>query len=70
MRALPPGDHHHVEGNKACGALHAGVDNHQSVENQIRELRQVAERRGWQVTEVYRDAALAALRRKFDVVKA
>jgi DNA invertase Pin-like site-specific DNA recombinase len=59
MRALPPGDHHHVEGNKARGALRAGVDNHQSVENQIRELRQVAERRGWQVTEVYRDTAVS-----------
>jgi DNA invertase Pin-like site-specific DNA recombinase len=32
---------------------------HQSVENQIRELRQVAERRGWQVAEVYRDAGIS-----------
>jgi len=32
---------------------------HQSVENQVRELRQVAERRGWQVTEVYRDAGIS-----------
>jgi DNA invertase Pin-like site-specific DNA recombinase len=31
----------------------------QTVENQIRELRQVAERRGWQVTEVYRDAGIS-----------
>ena len=29
---------------------------HQSVENQIRELKQVAERRGWTVVEIYRDA--------------
>jgi DNA invertase Pin-like site-specific DNA recombinase len=28
----------------------------QTVENQIRELRQVAERRGWDVVEVYSDA--------------
>jgi DNA invertase Pin-like site-specific DNA recombinase len=32
---------------------------HQSVENQVRELRQVAERRGWQVAEVYRDAGIS-----------
>ena len=30
----------------------------QTVENQIRELSQVAERRGWQVVEVYRDAGI------------
>ena len=32
---------------------------HQSVENQIRELRQVAERRGWEVVEVYSDAGIS-----------
>ena len=33
-------------------ALYVRVStDHQSVENQIRELRQVAERRGWQVVE-------------------
>ena len=32
---------------------------HQSVENQIRELRQVAERRGWQVVEDTRDAGIS-----------
>src|SRR5262247_4109711 len=31
----------------------------QSVENQVRELRQVAERRGWTVVEVYRDAGIS-----------
>ena len=31
---------------------------HQSVESQIRELRQVAERREWHVAEVYRDAGI------------
>jgi DNA invertase Pin-like site-specific DNA recombinase len=31
----------------------------QSVENQTRELRQVAERRGWEVAEVYRDAGIS-----------
>ena len=32
----------------------------QSVENQIRDLRLVAERRGWQVVEIYRDEVSAA----------
>ena len=32
---------------------------HQSVENQIRELKQVAEHRDWQVAEVYRDAGIS-----------
>jgi len=31
----------------------------QTVENQITELRQVAERRGWQVVEIYRDAGIS-----------
>src|SRR5215472_3417688 len=31
----------------------------QTLEYQIRELRQVAERRGWDVVEVYRDAGIS-----------
>src|SRR5262250_289927 len=31
----------------------------QTVENQIRELRQVAKRRGWDVVEVYSDAGIS-----------
>ena len=31
----------------------------QTVENQIRELRQVAERRGWEVVGVYNDAGIS-----------
>ena len=31
----------------------------QSVENQIRELRRIAERRGWKVVEVYTDAGIS-----------
>ena len=31
----------------------------QTLENQIRALRQVAERRGWNVVEVYRDAGIS-----------
>ena len=41
-------------------ALYVRVStDHQSVENQIRELRQVAERRGWTVEEIYRDAGIS-----------
>jgi DNA invertase Pin-like site-specific DNA recombinase len=41
-------------------ALYVRVStDHQPVENQIRELRQVAERRGWQVGKVYRDAGIS-----------
>src|SRR5689334_5764976 len=41
-------------------ALYVRVStDHQSVENQVRELRLVAERRGWQVAEVYRDAGIS-----------
>ena len=40
-------------------ALYVRVStDHQSVENQIRELRLVAARRGWQVVEIYRDRGL------------
>ena len=31
----------------------------QTVENQLRELRQIAERRGWQVVEEYHDAGIS-----------
>jgi DNA invertase Pin-like site-specific DNA recombinase len=41
-------------------ALYVRVStDHQSVENQVRELRQVAERRGWQVIETYSDAGIS-----------
>ena len=35
----------------------------QTVENQIRELRQVAGRRGWDVAEVYNDAGISGAER-------
>jgi DNA invertase Pin-like site-specific DNA recombinase len=35
----------------------------QTVENQMHELRQVAERRGWEVVELYRDAGMSGARR-------
>jgi DNA invertase Pin-like site-specific DNA recombinase len=31
----------------------------QTVENQIHELKQIAERRGWQVVEIYKDAGIS-----------
>jgi DNA invertase Pin-like site-specific DNA recombinase len=41
-------------------ALYARVStDHQTVENQVVELRQVAERREWQVAEVYKDAGIS-----------
>ncbi|HEY7764903.1 MAG TPA: recombinase family protein [Aestuariivirgaceae bacterium] len=32
---------------------------HQTVENQTRELRQIAERRGWEVVDIYSDAGIS-----------
>ena len=41
-------------------ALYVRVStDHQSVENQVRELKQIARRRGWSVAEVYRDAGIS-----------
>jgi DNA invertase Pin-like site-specific DNA recombinase len=41
-------------------ALYVRVStDHQTVENQVVELRQVAERRSWQVVEVYKDAGIS-----------
>ena len=36
----------------------------QTVENQIRELRQIAERRGWEVVEQYSDAGISGAKRR------
>jgi DNA invertase Pin-like site-specific DNA recombinase len=47
-------------GKPKRAALYVRVStDHQSVENQIRELKEVAERRGWTVVEVYRDAGIS-----------
>jgi DNA invertase Pin-like site-specific DNA recombinase len=41
-------------------AIYARVStDSQTVENQIRELRQIADRRGWEVVEVYTDAGVS-----------
>jgi hypothetical protein len=55
----PSRESHHVQGAKRA-ALYVRVStDHQTVENQVVELRQVAERRGWQVVEVYKDAGIS-----------
>ena len=38
----------------------------QTVENQVRELRQVAERRGWQIVEEYNDAGISGAKERKD----
>jgi DNA invertase Pin-like site-specific DNA recombinase len=44
-----------------CAALYVRVStDNQSVENQVRELKEVAERRGWTVVETYRDAGISS----------
>jgi DNA invertase Pin-like site-specific DNA recombinase len=38
----------------------------QTVENQVRELRQIAERRGWEVVEQYSDAGISGSKGRDD----
>jgi DNA invertase Pin-like site-specific DNA recombinase len=46
-------------------ALYVRVStDHQSVESQICELSEVAERRGWTVVEIYRDAGISGAKRR------
>jgi resolvase-like protein len=47
------------EGSKRAALYVRVLTDHQSVENQICELRQIAERRGWLVAEVYRDSGIS-----------
>ena len=47
-----------VKQNRAALYVRVSTDA-QSVENQISELSQVAERRGWQVVQIYRDAGIS-----------
>ena len=48
-----------ISGGKRA-ALYVRVStDHQSVENQIRDLRHVARRRGWEVVETYNDAGVS-----------
>jgi DNA invertase Pin-like site-specific DNA recombinase len=52
------GAHEMVTNKRAALYVRVSTDA-QTVENQIRELRQVAERRGWEVIEVYSDAGIS-----------
>jgi DNA invertase Pin-like site-specific DNA recombinase len=45
-------------GKRAAIYVRVSTDK-QTVENQIRELRQIAERRGWEVVEEYHDAGIS-----------
>jgi len=45
-------------GKRAAIYVRVSTDK-QTVENQVRELRQIAERRGWQVVEEYSDAGIS-----------
>ena len=45
-------------GKRSAIYTRVSTDN-QTIENQLRELRQVAERRGWEVVEVYNDAGIS-----------
>lgn len=45
-------------GKRAAIYVRVSTDK-QTVENQLRELRQIAERRGWQVVEEYRDSGIS-----------
>jgi DNA invertase Pin-like site-specific DNA recombinase len=48
----------HMTNKRAALYVRVSTD-HQSVENQIRDLRHVAERRGWEVVETYSDAGIS-----------
>jgi DNA invertase Pin-like site-specific DNA recombinase len=39
----------------------------QTVENQLRELRQIAERRGWEVVKEYDDAGISGAKGRDDL---
>jgi DNA invertase Pin-like site-specific DNA recombinase len=47
-----------VMGKRAAIYVRVSTDK-QTVENQVRELRQIAEHRGWQVIEIYQDAGIS-----------
>ena len=47
-----------IGGKRAALYVRVSTD-HQSVENQIRDLRLVARRRGWEVVETYNDAGVS-----------
>src|SRR6266702_4600791 len=38
----------------------------QTIENQLRELRQVAQRRGWEIVQTYNDAGISGAKGRVD----
>src|SRR5262245_45785276 len=57
---LPEGEGTAMMAKPKRAALYARVStDHQSVENQIRELGEVAKHRGWTMVEIYRDAGIS-----------
>ena len=48
---------------KTRAAIYVRVStDRQTIENQVRELRQIAERRGWEVVHEYQDAGISGAR--------
>ncbi|MGC2080932.1 MAG: recombinase family protein, partial [Xanthobacteraceae bacterium] len=54
-----------VMGKRAAIYVRVSTDK-QTVENQVRELRQIAERRGWEVVEQYSDAGVSGSKGRDD----
>jgi DNA invertase Pin-like site-specific DNA recombinase len=52
-------------GKRAAIYVRVSTDK-QTVENQLRELRQIAERRGWEVVEEYHDAGISGAKGRRD----
>src|SRR5215813_8767476 len=52
--------------NRAAAIYVRVSTDHQTVENQTRELRQVAERRGWEIVHVYSDAGISGAKGRAD----
>jgi DNA invertase Pin-like site-specific DNA recombinase len=54
-----------VMGKRAAIYVRVSTDK-QTVENQVRELRQIAERRGWEVVAQYSDAGISGSKGRDD----
>ena len=56
-----------IERKGKCAALYVRVStDQQTTENQERELRQIAERRGWDVVQVYTDNGVSGAKGRKD----
>jgi hypothetical protein len=54
----------HDRAEAAALYVRVSTDHHQSVESQNRGLRQIAERRGWKVVEVYSAVGISGVKRR------